>query len=167
MKITNKFKGAIAAILTVGFLGFSDAALAQVTPPPAQQKQVKTDFTDKELKQFIDANNRLMSVQQASEKTMLSILDEEKISIEKFNTMAVAHQQQKLNEVGATVEELAAFNRAAGRMMELQPEMQKEAETAIAKDGMKLELYEQIMLAYQQDPAVQEKINKMMMDQQK
>lgn len=167
MEISNKFKGAIAAILTVGFLGFSDTAFAQVTPPTAQQKQVKTDFTDKELKQFIDANTRLMSVQQESEKAMMSILDEEKLSIEKFNTMAVAHQQQKLNEVGATAEEMAAFNRAAERMMKLQPEMQKEAETAIAKDGMKLELYEQIMLAYQQNPAVQEKINKMMMDQQK
>lgn len=167
MKISNKFKGAIAAILTVGFLGASDLAFAQTTPPQTQQQQVKTDFTDKELKQFIEANTRLMSVQQESEKAMLAILNEEKLSIEKFNTMAMAHQQQKLNEVGATAEEMAAFNKAAERMMELQPAMQKQAETAIAKGGMKLELYEQIMLAYQQNPAVQEKINKMMMEQQK
>lgn len=168
MKMKNKFKGAIVAMLTVSLLSFSDTALAQAAqqkPQAGQQK--KSDFTDAELKQFVNANARLMTIQQESEKAMMSILAEEKISIEKFNTMAVAHQQQKLNEVGATPEEMAAFNKAAGRMMELQPAMMKSAEEAIAKDGMKVERYEQIMLAYQQDPAVQEKVNKMMAGQQK
>lgn len=169
MMSTNKLKGAIAAMLTVGFLSFSGTAFAQATPPTPQtgQQQAKADFTDAELKQFIDANTRLMTIQQESEKAMLAILDEEKLGIEKFNTMAVAHQQQKLAEVGATAEELSAFNKAAGRIMELQPGMQKTAEEAIAKDGMKVERYEQIMLAYQQNPTIQEKINKMMADQQK
>lgn len=93
---------------------------------------------------------------------MLGILKEENLSIDKFNEMAQAHQQQKLTEVDATVEEMTAFNKAAQRMMDMQPAMQKEVETAIQKDGMTLEKYEQIMVAYRQDPALQERVNKMM-----
>lgn len=169
MKSTNKLKGAIVAMLTVGLLSFSEAASAQATPPATPQtgQQTKSDITDAELKQFIDANKRLMVIQQEGEKAMLAILQEEKLDVEKFNALAVAQQQQKLEESGATPEDLAAFKKAADRMMALQPDMQKNAEAAILKDGMKIERYEQIMLAYQQDPAFQQKVDKLMAVQQK
>ncbi len=96
---------------------------------------------------------------------MMGILEEEKLSIDKFNQMAQAHQQQKLAEVGATPEEMAAFNKAAQRMMELQPAMQKQVETAIQKDGMTLDKYEQIMIAYRQDQALQQRVQKLMEQQ--
>ncbi len=165
MMTTNKFKGALVAMLTVGLLSFSETALAQATPPIPQtgQQEAKSNFTDAELNQFIEANKRLMVIQQEGEKVMLNILQEEKIDIEKFNAMAMAQQQQK--ELAATAEEKAAFKKAVDRMMVLQPDMQKKAEAAILKDGMKIEIYEQIMRAYQQNPAVQEKINKLMTEQ--
>jgi hypothetical protein len=166
MKIYNNLKGAVVAMLTIGLFSFSTVTIAQVSPPQ-QQQQTKTNFSDTELKQFIDANKRLMVIQQEGEKAMLSILQEEKLDIDTFNKMAMAHQQQKLNETGATAEEMASFNKAAERMMALQPDMQKKAEAAILKDGMKIELYEQIMLAYQQNPATQEKVNKLMSNQKK
>jgi hypothetical protein len=162
MNLINKLKGAAFAALILGFSTIGTAAIAQqATPPPAQQ-QVATDFSDTDLKQFADASSRLMAVQQEGEKTMMGILQEEKLTVEKFNEMAQAHQQQKLNEVEASAEEMAAFNKAAQRMMELQPTMQKDVETAIQKDGMTLEKYEQIMVAYRQDASLQEKVNKMM-----
>jgi hypothetical protein len=163
MNLINKLKGAAFAVLVLGFSTVGTAAIAQqATPEPAQQGAAATDFTDADLKQFADASSRLMVLQQEGEKTMMGILQEEKLSVEKFNEMAQAHQQQKLSEVTATPEEMAAFNKAAQRMMELQPTMQKDAETAIQKDGMTLEKYEKIMLAYQQDPSLQERINKLM-----
>lgn len=163
MNLTNKLKGAAIAALTIGFTAFGTSAIAQqYTPPQSQQEAAPQDFSDADLKQFADASGRLMAMQQEGEKTMMGILQEEKISVEKFNEMAQAHQQQKLAEVAAKPEEMAAFNKAAQRMMELQPAMQKEVETAIQKDGMTLEKYEQIMLAYQQNPSLQERVNKLM-----
>ena len=160
MNLINKLKGAAIAALTIGCASFGTSAMAQQATPPAQQQQAAPqDISDADLKQFADASNRLMAVQQEGEKTMMGILEEEKLSVDKFNQMAQAHQQQKLAEVGATAEEMAAFNKAAQRMMELQPAMQKEVETAIQKDGMTLEKYEQIMLVYQQDPSRQERVN--------
>lgn len=135
--------------------------MAQVAPP-AQQGQVQQNFSDAELQQFADANNRLMGIQQKGEQAMMNILQEEKISVDKFNELAQAHQQQKLNEVQATPEEMAAFNKAAQRMIELQPTMQKEVEAAIQKDGLSMQKYEQIMMAYRQDPALQQRVAEMM-----
>jgi len=165
MKLVNKFKMAAVAAITAGFTAFGTLAMAQQatppqTAPPAQQGAAQ-DFSDADLKQFADASSRLMTVQQEGEKTMMGILQEEKLSVDKFNEMAQAHQQQKLAEVGATPEEMAAFNKAAQRMMELQPAMQKDVEAAIQKDGMTLEKYEQIMMAYQQNPSLQEKVNQL------
>ncbi|RDV13842.1 DUF4168 domain-containing protein [Pontibacter diazotrophicus] len=162
MSLFNKLKGAAIAALMLGFSTAGTVAIAQETTPPAQQQEAQQNFSDADLQQFADASNRLMLVQQEGEKTMLGILQEENLSIDKFNEMAQAHQQQKLTEVDATAEEMAAFNKAAQRMMDMQPEMQKEVETAIQKDGMTLEKYEQIMMVYRQDPALQERVNQMM-----
>jgi hypothetical protein len=164
--IHKKLKRAIVPALLLGLVSFADAALAQIAPPQTQpkpqQQQVATDFSEAELKQFVDASTRLLDVQKEGEKAMITILQEEKLEVEKFNQLAQAHQQQKLNEAGATPEELAAFNKAAERIIALQPEMEKSMAQAIQKDGMTLDKYEQIMLAYQQDPAIQARVKKMM-----
>lgn len=141
--------------------------MAQQTTPPAQQGQTQQNFTDAELQQFADASARLMAVQQEGEKKMMGILQEENLSIDKFNEMAQAYQQQQLDQVEATTEEKAAFNKAAQRMIEMQPEMQKNVEAAIQKDGMSLDKYEQIMIAYRQNEALQQRVNEMMMQDQK
>ncbi|GAB3536878.1 hypothetical protein GCM10027443_28310 [Pontibacter brevis] len=161
MSLLNKLKGAAVAALILCFSAAGTVATAQQVTPP-QQQGAQQNFSDTDVKQFADASTRLMMVQQEGEKKMMGILQEENLSIDKFNEMAQAHQQQKLAEVKATPEEMAAFNKAAQRMMDMQPAMQKEVETAIQKDGMTLQKYEQIMMAYRQDPALQERVNKMM-----
>ncbi|QCR24137.1 DUF4168 domain-containing protein [Pontibacter sp. SGAir0037] len=162
----KKVRGVVAATLMLGAAVFANNVYAQSSTsqaPPAQQgAAAKTDFSDAEIKQFADANNRLMAVQQEGEKVMLNILQEEKVEVEKFNELAKAYQEQKLEEVSATPEEMAAFNKAAQRIMEMQPTIQRDVEQAIVKDGMSLEKYEQIMLAYQQSPVLQAKVHKMM-----
>lgn len=168
--LNNKLKGFAVAILIVGAGTITNTAFAQKkqqTPPqPVQPKTEQTtpttNITDADLKQFADANNRLMVIQKDGEKAMLAILAEEKLSVEKFSEMAKAHQQQKMTEVKATAEEFAAFNRSAQRMMELQPTMEQDMEKAIVKDGLTVERYEQIMLAFKQDPAMQAKVQQLM-----
>ena len=164
--LNKKLKGFAVAILAVGATTISTGAFAQQKPQAAQPKTEQatpaTSFTDAELKQFAQANGRLMVVQKDGEKAMLAILAEEKLSVEKFTEMAKAHQQQKINEVNATPEEFAAFNKSAQRMMALQPTMEQDMEKAIVKDGMTIEKYEQIMLAFKQDPAVQAKVQRLM-----
>jgi len=158
MNLPDKLKRAAFAALFCGASLMASAVVAQQAPG---QQQAQQNFTDQELQQFANATSRLMQVQQAGEQEMIKILQEEKLSVDKFNELAMAQQQQKTGEVKASEEEKAAFDKAAQRMIALQPAMQKNAETAILQDGMTLEKYEQIMLAYRQDPALQERVNKL------
>ncbi|MDX5435951.1 MAG: DUF4168 domain-containing protein [Pontibacter sp.] len=161
----HKLKGvAFAALVFGAALATPPAVAQQQTAPQAQQGQ--QNFSDADLQQFADASTRLMAVQQEGEKAMLNILQEEKLSVDKFNEMAQAHQQQQLDQVQATAEEKAAFNKAAQRMMEMQPALQKDVEEAIQKDGMSLDKYEQIMIAYRQDPALQQRIDELMQEKE-
>jgi hypothetical protein len=169
MSILHKLKATAVAGLVVGIVSISGTAVAQQKNPPKQQTTPQTapqqqtqPISDADIKLFVDASTRLMELQQEKEKAMLVILDEEKLSVDKFNMLAQAHQQQKLAEAEATPEEKAAFNKAVQRMMEMQPDIEKSMQEAIQKDGMSVERYEQIMMAYQQDPAVQAKIQKLM-----
>ncbi len=159
----KNLKRAVAAALMVGTVAFAENAFAQAATTPLPKAQAATaDFTDAEIKQFAEANNRLMAVQQEGEKVMMDILKEEKVEVEKFNEFAKAYQEQRLDEVKATPEELAALNKVAERVIELQPTIQRDVQQAIVKDGMTMEKYEQIMLAYQNDATLQEKVHKMM-----
>lgn len=160
----NSLTGITVPILLLIALILPGVAFAQVQEQNKVQ-QAQQSFTDQELKQFADASTRLMDIQRKGEEKMMKILQEEKLDVNKFNEMAQAHQQEKLDEVEATAEEKVAFDKAAKRMMEMQPELQKDVEAAIQKDGMSLDKYEQIMMAYRQDPALQEKLNKMMAQQ--
>lgn len=165
MNFMHKLKGVAFAALVLGAaLAAPPAVAQQQTTPQAQQGQ--QNFSDADLQQFADASTRLMAVQQEGEKAMLNILQEEKLSVDKFNEMAQAHQQQQLDQVQATAEEKAAFNKAAQRMMEMQPALQKDVEEAIQKDGMSLDKYEQIMIAYRQDPALQQRIDELMQEKE-
>ncbi|TXK52828.1 DUF4168 domain-containing protein [Pontibacter qinzhouensis] len=163
MKLQNKFKGMIIAALTLGLVSFSDAAFAQqTTAPQASQQQTTPIFTEVELQQFIDASERIMVLQQENEKAMLNILEEEKLDVNKFNELAIAYQEERIDEAEATQAEKEAFTKVAERIIELQPTVQAEVQRAIEQDGMTMEKYEKVMMAYQEDPSVQAKIQSML-----
>jgi hypothetical protein len=164
-------KGTIAAASVVLCICFGSAAQAQQAPTqqaPAQgnkeaQPQLKTeDISDNDLRQFVQASARAAAVQEESQKAMVAVVEEEKLSVEKFTEMAKAHQQQKLDAVSATAEEKAAFSKAAERIMAMQPEIEQNMQQAIQKEGITLDKFEQIMLAYQQNPAIQARVQKML-----
>ncbi|WP_187262874.1 DUF4168 domain-containing protein [Pontibacter beigongshangensis] len=168
MKLQHKLKGMIVAAFSLGLISLSDAAFAQQVPPPppptppTDQAQANQVFTEIELQQFIDASERIMVLQQENEKAMMTILEEEKLDVNKFNEMAMAYQQETMDEVEATEAEKAAFTKVAERIIELQPTVQAEVQRAIEQDGMTMQRFEHIMLAYQENPTVQAKIQSML-----
>ncbi len=162
----KRAKGIIAAASVAMFLCVGHAAFAQEAPAQGNtstQSQLKTeDISDDDLKQFVQASAKAAAVQEESQKAMIAVVEEEKLTVEKFTEMAKAHQQQKLDAVQATPEEKAAFSKAAQRIMEMQPQVEQSMTQAIEKEGMSLEKFEQIMLAYQQNAAVQARVQKLL-----
>ena len=138
----------------------SGAAMAQV---PAGQEQVKTDFSDEELEQFVEVYIQANEIRMENETAMMQAIEEEEnIDMARFNEILTARQQQQsINEIDATAEEMAAFNKAAQKIMTVQQEAQKEINQLIEEE-LGRQTYQQIGMAYQQDPELQQEINQLL-----
>lgn len=122
---------------------------------------VKEDFTDQELQQFIEANKVAIGVQQSAEQKMISAIEKEGLDIQTFNEILTSKQNPEA-ETQATPEDQGKFNTAVEEVVKIQEEMMTEMESAIQETGISVEQYEEILLAYQQSPVVQEKLNQLL-----
>ncbi len=135
---------------------------AQEMPAPADaQTGSQESFSDEDIQAFIDVNEKVMEVQKAGEQQMMEAIEKEDIPVDRFNEILMARQQPD-QEVDATPEELAAFSKAAEKVMEVQKDLEAKAIKTIEDQGMKMEKYQQIMMAYQQSPEVQQQVQKLM-----
>ncbi|MFP4340805.1 MAG: DUF4168 domain-containing protein [Cyclobacteriaceae bacterium] len=125
---------------------------------------MKTDFSDEELKNFISVNEEVVKVQQEAEQEMMQVIDsEDGITVERFNEIAQAQQNPDM-EVNIGEEEMMAFRNAAQKVMDVQRETEAEVAEVVEEEGMAFEDYRQIMMAYQQDPELQQRIQSMIQE---
>jgi hypothetical protein len=176
MVLSKNLKGILASLMLMSFVFLSQDLFGQQQPqqspqqqPPQQQPQQPQhqaeDFSDEELRSFVRANAKAMEVQQEIQQDMMQVIEEEDISMQKFNEMAEAQQQQNLDQVEATPEEKEAFNNAAAQIMELQAEAETQLREAIEEE-LSIEKFQAIMQAYQQDPALQARVNQIAQEEQ-
>lgn len=150
-------KASVLSFLFVLF--FSAGVMAQVPMQGDQQQQVNTDFSEEELEDFVDVYVKASEIQQENETVMMQAIEEEDLELERFNEILTARQNQaSVQDIDATPEELASFNKAAEKIMEVQQEAQTEINELIEEE-IGAEKYQQIAMAYQQSPEVQQKIN--------
>ena len=131
-------------------------------PPTEQQPsvQVREDFSDKELKSFVKANEKLTVMQKESEQKMIKVIEDKGLTIDRFNEL-LESQRDPQKKTEATPQELNSFSNAAEEIMAENRKLEQEMTTSIEQEGIDIDTYKAIMIAYQQSPAVQGKINKM------
>lgn len=154
-------KGTIAAAFVAVSMSFGHAAFAQqATTPKTEQKQQQptSKFSEADLKKFVEANTSVTEIQKASRDSLIAAIEDENLTVDRFNELAKAHQAQKLEEVAEDKEEISAFSNAAQRVVKMQPETKEKVQAAIEEEGLTVEQYEKIMAAYEKDPAVQAQI---------
>jgi hypothetical protein len=168
MAVMKKAKGITVLVMLLAGMGLATSASAQqpaatdTTQPPLAQPSGQTPtFSDGDLKQFVAANAKAVEAQKEAEKAMVAVLEEQKLSPAKFNEMAQALKEKKLQQVSATAEEKAAFNKAAQQLVQLQPQLEQKIQQSIQSSGITLEKYQAIRLAYDQNPAIQAKVNQL------
>lgn len=140
-------------------------ALAQEpeTPPVPPSVQMREDFSDDELKSFVKANEKVMAIQLDGEQKMISAIEGEGLTVNRFHE--ILEQQRDPQKGGETsADELKSFNNAAQVILEENAKIEKEMTSTLEEEGIDVETYQQIMLAYQQSPAVQERVNKLVKD---
>lgn len=157
--------GKAFSLFLAATLFFSINAMAQVPMQQGQQQQqVNTDFSDEELEGFVNVYVKASEIQQENEMVMMQAIEEEDLELERFNEILTSRQnQESVQDINATPEELAAFNKAAEKIMQVQQEAQTEINELIEEE-IGAEKYQQIAMAYQQSPEVQQKVNEMLQE---
>lgn len=140
-------------------LSFSTKATAQNTVPQQQQQPVKTDYTDSQLKAFLDVNKKLQPLQQSTQENMKKSIESSGLTIDRFSQIAKSQQEGKKEELSA--DESTAFNKAAEEIMKQRGKTDSQMVQVIEKEGMDIQTFQGIAMAYQQSPEIQQKINKM------
>lgn len=136
---------------------------------PAQQDpsvQMRQNFSDDELKSFVKANEKVMAIQMEGEQMMIKAIEGEGLSVDRFHEILEQQRDpQRATDSSATEEELASFNNAAQTILQENERLEQRMATSIEEEGIDIDTYKQIMLAYQQNPDVQNRVNKMLSEE--
>jgi len=161
MKARKLLKPTIAAGLIISFISLFPAtsACAQdtITPPSVGMRD---DFSDDELKSFVKANEKVMGIQMEGEQKMIKAIEDEGLTLDRFNQI-LEEQRDPQRGTETSPEELKSFNNAAQVILEENAKIEKQMTSSIEEEGIDIETYKQIMVAYQQNTNIQSRVNKM------
>ena len=180
------FKYFFAMIFAITLIGCGNDDVAEEVPPAGAQQQQPgaqpqqpgaegmpfdapepdTDISDEELSLFIDAAMNAQHIQMEAQQEMMAIVQEEGIEVETFNEIMQAQQMgQTPEELDVTTDEMESFEQAAGRIQEVEAGMMDQLAEAVEEEGMAMERFQEINMAIQQDPGLQQQLQMMMQEQ--
>ncbi len=134
----------------------------QQQPGPAQP-ELREDYSDAELESFVNANKKVATIQEETEQMIIDQIEEKGMTLDRFNQILAGQQDPAIKDsVKATPEELATFNQIATSIVSENEKVRDKIETSIEEEGINLDTYEAIMVAYQFSPKVQERIHKLL-----
>lgn len=131
---------------------------------PMGQSPQPAEYSDDELVTFIAAAQKIMPLQQESQMKMIEKIEEEDLTVEKFNNILESFSTGE--NADASEAELKSFNNAMEEIQEVQMEYEVTITDAITEEGITPAKYEEIMAVYQQDPELQMRVNILMEEMQ-
>lgn len=142
----------LLCIFSLSFAG------AQQLQEPSPSQPGPANFSEEDLKKFVEVNRKVKEIEHVSEDKMIEAIKAENLEVKKFNELLKAQQNNALKETDSPAEELAAFNEAVRQVQSIQQDMSVEI-TLYVEQELGLELYTSIMYAYQNSPKVRDRIN--------
>jgi len=133
------------------------------TPPPAE---LPDDYPDEQLELFVNAISKVMTIQEQGQLSMVEAIEEQDISVDRFNELLTEAQQKGPESLDASEDEKQAFNETLAQVQSMQMEMEQTMMKAVEDEGLKVEEYQQIMQSYSVNPTVKEKVDKLMSEEQ-
>ncbi|WP_200974618.1 DUF4168 domain-containing protein [Echinicola sp. 20G] len=136
--------------------------LGSVMQVAAQQAQGNMNFTDEDYEKFVDINTEIIPVQQKVQGEMMKVIEEEGLEVARFQQLARAQQSGNIKEASEDPEEIAKFNKAGQKVMEMQQEVQTKVQGLILENDFTVQKFQQMSMAYNQDQEVKAKIDTLM-----
>lgn len=142
-------------LITMSMIVFSIQLYAQNHLPQQSTPEVREDFSDQELTGFVE----VLKVQQENQLQLTRAIEEEGLKVEEFNAILEVQQNPELSgkQIPAAKEE--KFVNASERVVQIQEESRDDIYQKLDEEGLKMETYNEILMAYQISPKVREKVD--------
>lgn len=132
-----------------------------------QQPQMDVEVSGEELELFLDASERARSLQMDAEQEMLAVLEEEGLEVETYSTIAQSLQMgQSADSIDVSTEDMAKYESASVQIGEIGSAMDEDVTAAIEDEGMEMERFQEINMAIQMDPQLQQRAQELFQQRQ-
>lgn len=146
---------------------FFTAATAQAQFPPPEPQQEISEVTDAELQLFVDASVKAQQIQTESQMEMIAIVQEEGLEVDTYNQILQGLQNgQSPDEMEVSSTDVEKFHTASELIGEVEQDMETKLIAAIEDEGLELDRFQQIFMAIQSDPGLQQKMQQMIQQSQ-
>ena len=142
-------------------LFFFVAILSSVAFTNAQENKI----SDAELNKWANAYQKVQMQNQQAQQKMMTMIQDEGMELQRFNEI----QQASMNpnqQIDATEAEIKKHKMVSDKIEKMRPELERKATEAIESTGMSIERYQEIAAVIQQDQNLQQRLQKIMMQQQ-
>ncbi len=136
---------------------------------PMGEGEADVDVSDEELQAFFDAAMIAQEVQGEYQQDMEGILADEGLEMETYSQIYQTIQMgQDPDEAGISSEDMERFESADAKLDELGAEMESAIDQALADEGVDMDLdrFEEINMAIEQSPELQQRLQQMMMEEE-
>lgn len=168
MRRTKRNSMVCGAFALVFAVASASTAVAQepVQQAPLQTQELNEDFQEEELDCFLNASSKINEIQMEAQGEMMKIVEDEGLSVEKFNEIAQAQQAPDSSATQPDPKEVEAFQKAAEKITGMQQTVEGKMVEAVEAEGLEVETYMQIAQAYQQSPKVKGVLDEKMKEKQ-
>lgn len=149
----------VALTVTTLILG-TGMLFAQVQQQPQMPDlPTSSDVSDDEINQLVSTINELEPIQIQTEEKIGGVLEEEGLSMERFQQMMMAMQNpQMADQLDITDEEMGIVQKIQPTLMEIQGEAEQQMNEKIEENGLTMDRYRMIVMGAQQDPELMERL---------
>jgi hypothetical protein len=128
------------------------------------QSAPNIEVSDEEVEKFTDVSMLAQQIQSESQQEMLAIVEEEGLDVETYNVIAESRfNDQSDDQLDVSAEDIENFESASAKVEEIQQEVEVQMTEAIEAEGMEMDRFMEINMAMQQDQALQQRVQQMMM----
>ena len=137
-------------------LGEPEAETPQQEALPEQAPETSID--SEEIERFANAFESVQALQNEARDSMMQAIEEEGLDIETYSQVFQMQQQGLEPSEELSQEEQEQFEQVDARINEIEQEAQADIEQAITDADLEVERFEEIFMAIQQDPELQQQV---------
>ncbi len=168
----KKLPAALTVFLFVLSFAIVNPAFSVILPDEPEEEQEQEDtitfpFPDEELIDFFDANREISEMRREMQERMAETVEEQGLTLERFNQIARANQIGALQGGTFSDEEIEAFNTLGPQISQIQREQQQLVSMILEEKGFSNSSYQDILNEYRQDEQLQAHVRELLRERRR